>query len=142
MALTIADVGADAFLKARFNNEWPASTKDLTLRLFVNDVTPLDTHTAANYTEATGGGYVVKTLTCGGWTITPGNDPSDAVYPVQVFTFSGALSTNPNIYGYYVTDGDGVLQWAERLVAAFTPVSDGDRLSVTAKFQLSKGTPT
>lgn len=142
MALVLADIGADAFLKARFNDQWPVSTKDLTLRLFANNITPLDTHTASNFTEVTGGGYSPITLTCGGWTITPANDPSDAVYPVQVFTFTGTLTTNPSIYGYYVTDGDGVLQWAELLAAAFTPVSNGDRLSVTAKFQMSKGTPT
>jgi hypothetical protein len=141
MALILADVGADCFLKARFNDYWPAS-KDLTLRLFCNNATLADTTVASGLTQATGGGYAAKTLTCGSWVITPGNDPSDAIYPVQVFTFTGPLTTNLTIYGYYVTDDDGVLQWAEMLAAPFAPVSDGDRLSITAKFQLSKGTPT
>lgn len=144
MALTLADVGADCFLKIIFNNTRPGGGNNLTLRLFVNNVTPADTDTAATYTEATGGGYVTKTLTNGSWTVTPANDHSDAVYAQQTFTFTftGALTTNPNVYGYYVTDADGVLQWAEKLAAAFTPANNGDQLNITPKFQMSKGTPT
>jgi hypothetical protein len=140
MALTLADVGADEILKRALNNSFPTS-KDLTLKLFATNVTPADTDTAGTYTEATGGGYAAKTLTAGSWTITTANDPSDAVYAAQTFTFTGALTTNPTIYGYYIVDGNGVLMWAERLTAAFTPANNGDTLTITPKFQLSKGTP-
>lgn len=142
MALTLADVGADCFLKTYFNNTRPAGGNNFTLKLFVSNTTPADTDTAGTYTEAAGGGYAAKTLTNGSFTITVGNDPSDAVYAIQTWTFTGALTTNPTIYGYYVVDSDGVLQWAERLGASFTPATSGDQLSVTPKFQLSKGTPT
>lgn len=141
MALTLADIGADAILKAYFNNAWAAGGKNLTLKLFATNVTPADTNNAASFVEAAGGGYAAITLTNGSWIVTPANDPSDAVYAVQTFTFTGALTTNPTIYGYFVVDADGVLIWAELLAAPFTPANNGDNVQVTPKFQLSKGTP-
>lgn len=142
MALTLVDIGADTVLKKYFNGSTPAGGNNLTLKAFVSNTTPADTDTAGTYTEAAGGGYSAKTLTNGSWTITVGNDPSDAVYAQQTWTFTGALTTNPTIYGYYVVDADGVLIWAERLGASYTPTTNGDQLSVTPTFQLSKGTPT
>jgi len=143
MSMILVDVGADQILKAYFNNSWPAS-KNLKLRLYATNVTPVDTHTLGSYTEAAGGGYTAITLTNGSWTVTVGNDPSDAVYAEQTFTFTGALTTNPIVYGYYIEDNDGstgVLVWAELFGTTFTPANNGDTLKVTPKFQLSKGTP-
>ena len=140
MALILLDVGADEILKTYFNNVRPSGGNNLDLKLFVNDVTPADT--GVSYTEAAGGDYAAKTLTNGSWTVTPANDPSDAVYAEQTFTFTGPLTTNPTIYGYYVEDADGTIIWAERLSAPFTPANNGDSLKVTPKFELSKGTPT
>src|SRR3990167_1635806 len=106
MALTLADIGADAVLKRYFNSTAPGGGNNLTLKLFTSNTTPADTDTAATYTEATGGGYAAKTLTNGSWTITIGNDPSDAVYAQQTWTFTGQLSGGASIYGYYVVDAD------------------------------------
>jgi len=142
MALTLVDVGADEILKTYFNNTRPAGGNNHTLKLFATDVTPVDTHTAGSYTEAAGGGYASKTLTNGSWTVTTGNDPSDATYAQQTITFTGALTTNPNVYGYFVVDADGVLIYAEKLTAPFTPANNGDNIKITPKFQLSKGTPS
>lgn len=141
MALVLADVGADQILKAYFNNNWPVS-KNLKLRLYENNYTPVDTSTLANFTQATAPGYAAISLINGSWTITPANDPSDAVYAEQTFTFTGAGNT---IYGYYIEDNDGtsgVLIWAELFAASFTPANNGDQIKVTPKFQMSKGTPT
>lgn len=142
MAIVLADVGADTILKAFFNNSWPAGGKNLTLKLYTNDYTPLDTSVAGSFTEASGGGYAAKTLSNGSWTVTTGNDPSDAVYAQQTFTFTGTLSGGASVYGYYVVDADGVLLLAERFAYSFTPSYNGETLKVTPRFQLSKGTPT
>ena len=142
MALVLVDVGADEFLKVYFNDDRPTGGNNLTLKLFATDVTPADTDVAGTYTEATGGGYAALPLTNGSWTVTVGNDPSDAVYAQQTFTFTGALTTNPTVYGYFVVDADGTLVWAERLTAAFTPANNGDNIKITPKFQMSKGTPS
>lgn len=65
-----------------------------------------------------------------------------AAYALQTWTFTGPLTTNLIIYGYIVVDGDGVLQWAERLGAPFQPSVNGDICEVYPIFKLSKGTPT
>jgi len=142
MALVLADIGADEILKTYFNNTRPSGGNNLTLKLFATDVTPADTNTAGSFTEANGGGYSAKTLNNGSWTVNAANDPSDAVYAEQTFTFTGPLTTNGTIYGYYVVDADGTLIWAEKFAATFTPANDGDQLKLTPKFQLSKGTPS
>lgn len=141
MAIVLADVGADIILKAYFNNSWAAGGKDLTIKLYTNNYTPLDTSVAGDFTVAAGGGYANKTLSNGSWTVTPANDPSDAVYAEQTWTFTGPLDAGASIYGYYVIDADGVLVYGELAAAAFTPANNGDQYKVTPKFRLSKGTP-
>lgn len=141
MALTLFDIGADAILKRYFNSTTPAGGNNLTIRLFTNNLTPLDTHTAASFTEAAGGGYSAITVTNGSWVVTVGNDPSDATYAQQTWTFTGALTTNPTIYGYTVEDADGVAIWGELFGTPFTPANNGDTLDIDPKFEASKGTP-
>lgn len=141
MALVLADVGADQILKAYFNNSWPAS-KDFKLRLYTNDYTPVQTSVLGSFTESTAPGYTAITLSNASWTVTVGNDPSDAVYAEQTFTFTGSGAT---IYGYYIEDNNGssgTLVWAERFATSFTPANNGDTIKLTPKFQLSSGTPS
>ena len=142
MALVLSDIGADAFLEAYFNDTWPAGGINLTLKLFVTDVTPTQDSVVGDFTEAVGGGYAAKTLTNGSWTVTPGNDPSDALYAAQDFVFTGPLTTNTDIYGYYVVDDDDVLVWAEKRASTYTPANNGDTLRITPAFELSSGTPS
>jgi hypothetical protein len=141
-ALVLSDVGADQILKSYFNKSQPSGGNNLTLKLYCTNVSPADTNTAGSFTECAGGGYAAKTLTSGSWTVTVGDDPSDAIYADQVFTFTGALTTNAVIYGYFVIDADGVLIWAELLGSTFTPANNGDTVTIGPKFQLSKGTPS
>lgn len=142
MAMVVSDLGCDVFLNTFFV---ATAVQNTLLKLFVTNVTPDPNggDTVGLYTEAAGGDYAAKTLTRGaGWTITVANDPSDAIYTQQTFTFTGALTTNPTIYGYYVTNAAGtVLLWAEKLAAPFTPANNGDKLLITPKIQMSFGTP-
>lgn len=108
------------------------TVRDLIYRLFATNVTPAETDVAGTYTEAAGGGYGSKTLTGANWTITNGA-PTEAAYAQQTWTFTGALTTNPTVYGYYVTrvtDADLVL--AETFTS-FTPVNNGDQILLTPK---------
>jgi hypothetical protein len=141
--MMLTDLGADQILKAYFNNVWPAS-KNLKLRLFVNNYTPVQGSALGNFTEAVGGGYAAISLVNGSWTVTPANDPSDAVYAEQTFTFTGALTTNLTVYGWYLEDNDGttgVVIAADVLPAPQTPASNGDTIKITPRVQLSSGTP-
>ena len=140
MTLSAADVGLITFLNARFNNVWPTS-KDLTLKLFCNDVTPSDNDTLSTYIEAAGGGYAPKTLTCGSWTVSTVSGIPQASFSEQTFTFTGTLTTNGNVYGYFVVDGDGVLQWGEKFKSGVAPIAGGV-IKITPVFQASKGTPS
>lgn len=137
MAFILADTGAASFLTERLR-----SGKDLTLALFATNVTPADSSTVSSFTEAAGGGYASKTLTGGSWTI--GDDGAgiqQAAYAQQVWTFTGALTTNPVIYGYLIKDGTTLLG-AELLTTAFQPDAGGGVLRITPVLKLSKGTPT
>ena len=142
MAFVLADVGASALLKQCFNNVRAGGGNNLTLKLVAPNVTPADTSTAASFTAAAGGGYADKTLTMGSWTVSNVGGIDQAAYAIQTWTFTGALTTNTTIYGYYLVDADNVLIGAELLGAPFTPFNNGDQQSVTPIFQLSKGTPT
>lgn len=143
MPMVVADIGADEILKTYFNNARPSGGNNLTLKLYTNNYTPVDTSTAGSFTEASGAGYAAKTLTNGSWTVTPANDPSDAVYAEQTWTFTGALAGSASVYGYFVVDADGTLIFAELLGTGFPfqPLLNGDQIKVTPKFQASKGTP-
>jgi len=138
MPLVLTDVGADEILKTYFNNFRPVGGNNLTLRLFATNVTPAQT--GVTYVEAAGGGYVAITLTNGSWVIDPALDPSVAAYAQQTFTFTGPLTTNLSIYGYYITDDAGTVIYAEA-IAPFQPLADGDLIRITPKFQMSSGTP-
>ena len=140
MSLILADSGAAALLKAYYNNVWPAGGKNLTLKLFATNVTPTDASTAGSFTEATGGGYAAKTLTNGSWTESNVGGIDQVAYAAQTFTFTGALTTNPTVYGYFIVDADGNLVYAEAQ-AAFTPANNGDNIQITPTFQASKGMP-
>lgn len=107
------------------------ATENLVYRLFVNNITPAETDTAASYTIASGGGYADKSLTGSSWTLTPGA-PSNAAYAEQEWVFSGPLAGNATIYGYLAirqTSLDLVL--AERLTTPRQPVNPNDALRIT-----------
>lgn len=141
MALILTDAGATQIARSFFNKVNPTAGNDLTLKLFVNNVTPVDTHTAANYTEAEGGGYAAKTLTAASFTVSTVNNIVQAAYELQQFAFTGALTTNTTVYGAYIVDADGVLICADRAPASYVPAA-GSIFAVAPIIQISKGTPT
>lgn len=128
MTLLVPNVGENIALAYLVGKT--TTVRDLIYRLFATNVTPAETDTAGSYTEASGGGYASKTLTGASWTITNGA-PTSAAYAQQTWTFTGALTTNLTVYGYYVTrvtDADLVL--AETFTS-FTPANNGDQILLT-----------
>ena len=128
MALLVPDTGEGIALKNFLNNTAP---QDQTLKLFATNITPAETDTAGTYTEAAGGGYASKALTGANWNIVTGA-PSTATYnTAQTWTFTGPLTTNPTVFGYYVIQtGSGTLMWAEAR-PSFTPANNGDNIVMT-----------
>jgi hypothetical protein len=130
MALLVPNVGENIALSYLVGKV--TTVRDLVYRLFATNVTPAETDTAGTYTEAAGGGYASKTLTGASWTVTNGA-PTEASYAQQDYTFTGTLTTNPTVYGYYVTratDADLVLAEA---FSSFTPTNNGDKILLTPK---------
>ena len=138
----LADTGAASIMNAYFNNSpVPAN---LLLKLYCTNVTPNanGTDTQASYTVCTGGGYADKTLTLGSWTQTTPGGLAQVAYADQVFTFTGVLTTNGTIYGYYVTNAAAtILIWSELLGSTFTPANNGDSVTISPLVKMSYGTP-
>jgi len=131
--LVVPDQGEQIMLDAATGK---TAATQWTLRLFANNHTPVHGDTEANYTEAAGGGYAGIALTAANWVTTPGS-PTSSAYPQQTFTFTGALTTNPTVYGYYVTRADGKLIYAELLTQPFTPANNGDNVQITPQITLA-----
>lgn len=128
MALLVPNTGEVIALSLLVNKTSP---ENLVYRLYATNVTPSETDTAATFTEATGGGYAAITLTGASWTVT-GGAPTSAAYAQQTYTFTGALTTNATIYGYFVTQAtSGTLVLAEAFTTNFTPASNGDTIKLT-----------
>jgi len=107
-----------------------------TLRLYTAISPALSNGTVvAHLTEAAGGGYAAKALTAANWVTTPGT-PTSSAYPIQTFTFSGALTGNPAILGYYLTNAAGAVVAVEALGASYTPLANLDTLDVTPTITL------
>jgi hypothetical protein len=131
MALVVPNDGEVDALSYYVNKSAP---QDLVLRLFTNNITPAETDVAATYTEAAGGGYASITLTGASWTVT-GGAPSDASYAQQTFTFTGVLTGNASVYGYYLTRvTSGKIAHAERFSdGPYAIANNGDAIKVTPK---------
>jgi len=107
-----------------------ATPENLIYGLFATNVTPAETDTAATYTEAVGGGYAALTMTGANWTVT-GGAPSSAAYAQQTWTFTGALTTNATIYGYFVIRATSVDLVLAETFPSFTPTANGDNIKLT-----------
>jgi hypothetical protein len=133
--LLVPDVGEAQLLKFALGVD---ASENQTLKLFCSNTTPAEGDTAGTYTEASGGGYAAKTLTKTSWSVATASGTTEGSYAEQTYTFTGALTTNPDIYGYFVISATGgILLWAERAGATFTPAANGDTYKVTPKIQLA-----
>lgn len=130
MAGVLVNQGETIALEALVNKTAPQS---LVLKLFKNNITPVEADTEAAYTEADFTGYASIALTPASWVTTAGA-PSDVTYPQQTF-LSSAGAQNQNVYGYYIIQTtSGKLIAAERFTdGPYNIVNNGDAIKVTPK---------
>ena len=106
----------------------------LYLRLYTNTTEPAEDAQLTDLTEVSGGGYAVKSLSRGSWTIT--ND--EAEYAQQTFEATEAWG---NIYGYYIatsSDNSGKLLAVEHFTnGPYNVQSAGDQIKITPKITVS-----
>lgn len=126
MALNFPDVGENLVLGMIVNRTAP---ENLSLRLFINNITPSDTDTTATYTVATFPGYANITLTGASWSAPSGG--SIAYGSQQTFTCTG--TSTDDVYGYYVVQvTSGTLLYSERDASApFAVRNNGDNIKIT-----------
>ena len=142
MGMVMAAGGLADMLGQVLNNI-PVAGTDIVCHLYVTNIS-LDTlKTPSDFVEAVGGGYLAKTLTGGSWSIHQGDAGTipNATYTQQEYIFTGPLTTNLVIYGYYLVNAAGHLLAAETLGAPFTPYNNWDELKISPRIQFSHGTP-
>lgn len=138
MATKLSDVGGQFVLDIAFSDQ--AKPASYTMQLITDNNAPADSDTVSTHIVATGGGYVDKTLSLDAVISVDGNGIPTATWSTQTWTFTGALTTNPTIYGYQVKSGTTLI-WAGSLTNPFTPGDNGDQVLVTPTFKLGNGTP-
>jgi len=117
---------------------------DYYLKLFCDDdYTPDKDMEAGDFTEATGGGYAHKSIDSSeDFTTEFENSPPDIILPEQTFTFTGVLTTNTTVYGWYLVKQTGGAPVAAKLLdTPYTPASGGGTLTFTPRIQAGNGTP-
>lgn len=67
MAIVITEEGGENILKYTLGVS--TSTETLKMKLYSNNVIPVATSVAGDFTEVTGGGYAEKSLNASSWTI-------------------------------------------------------------------------
>jgi len=120
------------------------SGDDYYLKLFTNSaLTPDVDMEPADFTEAAGGGYAHQAVdSSADFTTEYANNPPDIIMDEVTFTFTGSLTGNATIYGYYLQTQDGnYVDAAKLLDAPFTPASGGGTLKFTPRIQAGNGTP-
>lgn len=76
------------------------------------------------------------------WTEEYANTPPDVILAEQTFTFTGELTTNDTVYGWYLVKQDlSAVIAAKLLDTPFTPASGGGTLKFTPRVQAGNGTP-
>lgn len=134
MPLNVCDTAELIALKALIGAL--AQTEDFVVGLFTSNITPADGDTAATYTaaEAAGGGYARKALTKATWVVTA----NPITYPAQTWTFTGPLTGNAVIYGYFILRATTLdLVYSENFGSGFQPLANNDALTVNLQLGAS-----
>jgi hypothetical protein len=140
MTILVPDEGEVRLLERAIGTVVPTTT-DLTVKLFVNDYTPVAATTGTDFTEMSTNDYVAKTVDIDGTpevTITSETDPAggdmaQAAFDEIVWTFDDTGGAN-TIYGYWVEDEDGEVLFAERFAEERVVGENGDQLLLTINF--------
>jgi hypothetical protein len=119
--------------KAKLLEQERTYLNTLTLKLFINNITPADADVVAAYTQCADGGYAGVTNV--GFTAATlnGSNQGQVIAPAITWTFTFSVG-GFTVYGYYMTDpADSTLVLAERAPSPFTVTAAGQTYTVTPK---------
>lgn len=91
-------------LMAKYATGNAPPTPSITLKLFVNDITPDCSAEDGVFTECTAPGYAAVALTAGNWGGSTISCVANYTYPGIAFIFTGPGVPGQTIYGYYYVD--------------------------------------
>lgn len=133
MALVVPDQGEVKLLEYIVNK---SSASDLVIHLYVDEIDlSAEDFSEEQFEESTAAGYASATLLGANWNVSTTAGISAAVYNVSI---EFAFTEGDSVYGYYVTNSDGVVLWAERFPGApFNLPSGGGEISVRPQLQLN-----
>jgi hypothetical protein len=118
--------------------------KDVFVKLFSNNETPVPASVAGDFDEATFKGYVTGGIQLNTWTAAFFEAPGYLTTNDEViFAYDSgeAGAATEDIYGATIVDEDGNLIAAELFVGGpFTMANDGDEIAYTAKIKLAEKT--
>lgn len=105
------------------------------VKLFTNDIEPLDTHVAADYTEVSSDWYAhLEVDFTGGYYNDDNLASADGGLCQWIY---GAHSDQDTVIGYFVTESDGTLIGAERFPEPQYMTVDGDEVSFVPQVTFS-----
>lgn len=135
--IQLSDVsGGPLMMGAVFNGV--AIVGPIHYHLFTNNFTVTPASILADFDEATEAGYSPQAVTLSGWTITvtpSGTTNAEATDIAFSITESGTW------FGYYVTDDNGVLLYAQQFATGITFGTLGGTITITPKFQFKTPIP-
>jgi len=107
------------------------ATQDLSVGLYVNNVSPTSETVIGDLTECTAPGYSEQALTFGSWTGSTTSGVADYSYPAVTFTMTGS-GGGQTIYGHFIKDTvSGHLLRSQLWGTSFAIPSGGGVVTVT-----------
>jgi hypothetical protein len=132
LTLLVPDLGEAQLLIMALQK---ATVETQTLKLFVNNYTPVEGSIASNFTEMSTCGYAAKALTRASWSIASAAGVTTASYPQQTWTFTAGGPTT--VYGYFIIETTStVILWGELFASSQVIQNTGDQILLTPKITL------
>lgn len=130
MSATWLNAGIDYAAKEFLNVN---SIQNLTVRLYVNNLTPGPTNVASDFTECTLSGYAAQTLTPGSWSGSSSGGQATYTYPTLTFSFS-PYGGGITIYGYLLTIPGVIGVLAEKFSTPYAVPAGGGSLTIDTTY--------
>lgn len=139
MAIIIPVVGEVELLKRVLGIS--VADSDVVIKLYKNDYTPNNGTTVSNFVEPNDSYYEAITVNNSVWEITAGDispaTPTSAINQDEESPIDFIFNEYEKVYGYFVTNSNGDLLWAERFDAPIDLGQDGGTITIVPRMQLT-----
>lgn len=138
MTIMVHNVGLVRIAEYAFGQE---TMGNLSLRLFVNNVTQAKDDILSDYTEMTTNGYAAIPIPLADWTISLSGTQAESLAETYTFTFTAGSPVS--VYGYMIVDAsDGTLIESDKFDTPKTVRNTGDSILITPRMLFADKGPT